>query len=79
MRPQTQDDIIEELRLILIQEGDDAAILDEARTALANWFTGHRPRVHLRLIRGSGRRSRSARQRPLLSSVEQPKTYGADR
>ena len=71
MRPQTQDDIIEELRLILIKEGDDTAILNEARIALSNWFTGHRPRVHLRLIKGAGRRSKSARQAPLLTPVEE--------
>jgi hypothetical protein len=70
-------DIIEELRLILIQDGDDSATLNEARMALSGWFsayypqTGGRPGGHagLRLIKGGGRRSRS-RQHPLLSSVE---------
>lgn len=70
-------DIIEELRLILIQDGDDSATLNEARAALAGWFSAYYPqaggrrgaRNGLRLIKGGGRRSRSG-QHPLLSSVE---------
>ena len=57
MRPQTQDDIIEELRLILIKEGDDTATLNEARVALSDWFLGVYPhlreRPQLRVIKGS--------------------------
>lgn len=70
-------DIIEELRLILIQDGDDTATLNEARMALSGWFSAYYPhlgsqrraRGALRLIKGGGRRSRSG-QAPLLSSVE---------
>lgn len=75
MRPQTQDDIIEELRLILIQQGDDSEILKEARIALGNWFADPQPRraqTRLRVINGGGRSPKSSRgQAPLLSSVQE--------
>ncbi len=87
MRPQTKDDIIdslegiiEDLRAILVQQGDDTAILNEARVALSDWFIAtyphlyevpRRSRDHLRLVRGGGRRSRSKRQAPLLSSIKE--------
>ena len=80
MRLQSQDDIIESLediietmRAILVQEGDDPAILHEARVALSDWLTSQYgpPRTRLHLIKGSVRRSGSARQRPLLHSVEE--------
>jgi hypothetical protein len=70
--------IIEDLRLILIGEGPDSEILQAARVALGSWFAGTYPHLHpgqdrpqLHLIKGQGRRSRSARQSPLLSSVEE--------
>lgn len=73
---ESQADIIEEMRVILVQEGDDPAILREAREALSDWFLAtyphlypDQPRPQLRAIKGGGRRSRS-RQHPLLSSVE---------
>ena len=76
---ESQADIIEAMRAILVQEGDDSAILREARITLSDWYIATYPhlfpdqsRVHLRLVKGEGRRSRSARQAPLLSSVEEP-------
>jgi hypothetical protein len=68
MRPQTQEDlieslegIIEEMRAILVQEGDDRDILREARVTLAGWFVAAYPHLHpgqgrpqLRLIQGEG-------------------------
>lgn len=74
---EAQADIIEQLRVILIQEDDDTAVLNEARVALSDWFVAQYPhlygrpprkRDHLRLIEGGGRRSR--RRTPLLASVE---------
>jgi hypothetical protein len=76
MNPQRQADIIEQLRLILVQEGDDSEILAQARIALSDWFitqyphlsAPHPPRNHLHLVKGEGRCSNSlARQAPLLS------------
>jgi len=70
-----QSDVLEDLRLILIGEGPDPEILQAARVTLGSWFAGTYPdqgRPRLRLIKGQGRRSRSTRQAPLLSSVEEP-------
>lgn len=82
MRPQednlieSQADIIEEMRAILVREGDDTAILNEARVALSDWFIATYPHLYpeqrhprLRVIKGGGRRSRAARQSPLLRPV----------
>jgi hypothetical protein len=68
MRPQSQEDliesledIIEEMRSILVQEGDDSTILREAREALSDWFIATYPhlfpghgRPQLRVIEGGG-------------------------
>jgi hypothetical protein len=52
-------DIIEDLRAILVQEGDDPAILREARIALSDWYIATYPHLYpnqgrpqLRLIEG---------------------------
>ena len=68
MKPQSQDDIIEsqadiieDMRAILVQEGDDSAILREARIALSDWFLATYPHLYpgqgrpqLRVIPGGG-------------------------
>jgi hypothetical protein len=66
MRPQSQEDliesledIVEEMRAILVQEGDDHAILRAARIALSDWFIAQHPhldrsRPQLRVIQGDG-------------------------
>ena len=68
MRPQTKDDIIESLegivedmRAILVQEGDDREILRQARITLSDWFVATYPHLYpgqgrpqLRLIQGEG-------------------------
>ena len=68
MRPQTKDDIIESLegivedmRAILVQEGDDREILRQARITLSDWFVATYPHLYpgqgrpqLRLIEGGG-------------------------
>ena len=66
MRLQSHDDIIEDLegiiedlRVILVQEGDDPAILRQARVALSDWFMATYPHLYpghgrpqLRVIKG---------------------------
>lgn len=83
MRPQSQDDLIESLedivdtmREILVQQGDDSEILRQARIALSDWFVAMYPHLYpghgrpaLRLLKGGGRKSR--RQAPLLSPVRE--------
>jgi hypothetical protein len=68
MRPQTKDDliesledIIEEMRSILVQEGDDPAVLRQARIALSDWYVATYPHLYpaqarpqFRLIEGGG-------------------------
>ena len=68
MRPQTKDDIIESLegivedmRAILVQQGDDREILRQARITLSDWFVATYPHLYpgqgrpqLRLIEGGG-------------------------
>jgi hypothetical protein len=56
-----RDGIIEDMRSILVQEGDDPAILREARAALSNWYIATYPHLYpdqgrpqLRLIEGDG-------------------------
>ena len=74
MRPQSQDDILEELRVILIQQGDDSQILKEARIALGNWYAAlcsppRRERGHLRVLKGGKREGPpESRQPPLMGS-----------
>jgi hypothetical protein len=53
--------IVEEMRSILVQEGDDPAILREARMALSDWYIATYPhlfpghgRPQLRVIQGDG-------------------------
>ena len=69
MRPQSQEDliesledIVEEMRAILVQEGDDSSILREARIALSDWFIATYPHLYpgqgrpqLRVIKGEER------------------------
>jgi len=68
MRPQTKDDIIESLegivedmRAILVQQGDDREILRQARITLSDWFVATYPHLYpgqgrpqLRVIEGGG-------------------------
>ena len=68
MRPQSKDDtieslegIVEDMRAILVQEGDDSAILREARVTLSDWFIATYPHLYpdqgrpqLRVIQGEG-------------------------
>ena len=56
-----QEDIIETMRAILVQEGDDSAILRQARIALSDWYVATYPhlfpgqgRPQLRVIQGGG-------------------------
>jgi len=56
-----QEDIIETMRAILVQQGDDSAILRQARIALSDWFIATYPHLYpgqgrpqLRLILGEG-------------------------
>ena len=53
--------IIDGLRQILIQQGDDREVLREARVALSDWFVATYPHLYpnqgrpqLRLIQGDG-------------------------
>jgi len=71
-----QADIIEDLRAILVQEGDDSAILREARVALSDWYIATYPhlfpsqgRPQLRVIQGGGG----------VTVVTYPRKYAADR
>ena len=68
MKAQSQDDIIEsledivdEMREILVQQGDDREILRQARIALSDWYIATYPHLYpgqgrpqLRLIQGEG-------------------------
>ena len=56
-----QEDIIEAMRAILVQQGDDPAILRQARIALSDWFIATYPHLYpdqgrpqLRVIQGGG-------------------------
>jgi len=56
-----QEDIIEAMRAILVQQGDDSAILREARVTLSDWFIATYPHLYpdqgrpqLRVIQGEG-------------------------
>ena len=53
--------IIDGLRQILVQQGDDSAILRQARVALSDWFIATYPHLYpgqgrpqLRVIQGGG-------------------------
>jgi hypothetical protein len=71
MNPQERDEleelidqrngIIEDLRAILVQQGEDREILRQARIALSDWFVAtyphlypNRGRPQLRVIKGDG-------------------------
>ena len=68
MRAQSQEDIIEslegiveEMRAILVQQGEDREILRQARIALSDWFIATYPHLYpgqgrpqLRVIQGGG-------------------------
>ena len=69
-------DIVEDLRAILVQQGDDREILREARIALSDWFIATYPHLYpgqdrprLRVLKG-GKRGSSAKscQPPLMGS-----------
>ena len=53
--------IVEDMRAILVQQGDDSEILREARTALSDWFVATYPHLYpghgrpqLKVIKGTG-------------------------
>ena len=55
------EDIVEEMRAILVQQGDDREILRQARVALSDWFIATYPHLYpgqgrpqLRVIQGGG-------------------------
>ncbi len=56
-----RNEIIDKLRAILVQQGDDREILREARVALSDWFIATYPHLYpdqgrpqLRVIQGGG-------------------------
>ena len=56
-----RNEIIDKMRAILVQQGDDSAILRQARVALSDWFVATYPHLYpgqgrpqLRVIRGGG-------------------------
>ena len=58
---ESQAGILEDLRAILVQQGDDREVLREARVALSDWFIATYPHLYpdqgrpqLRLIQGDG-------------------------
>ena len=55
------EDIVEAMRAILVQQGDDREILRQARVALSDWFIATYPHLYpgqgrpqLRVIQGGG-------------------------
>ena len=83
MKPRSNEDVIESLegivedmRAILVQQGEDREILREARIALSDWFIATYPHLYpgqdrprLRVLKG-GKRGSSAKscQPPLMGS-----------
>ena len=69
-------DIVEDLRAILVQQGDDREILREARIALSDWFIATYPHLYpgqdrprLRVLKGGKREGPpESRQPPLMGS-----------
>ena len=58
---ESQAGILEDLRAILVQQGDDREVLREARVALSDWFIATYPHLYpdqgrpqLRVIQGGG-------------------------
>ena len=56
-----RNEIIDKMRAILVQQGDDSAILRQARVALSDWYVATYPhlfpgqgRPQLRVIQGGG-------------------------
>ena len=56
-----RNEIIDQMRAILVQQGDDREILREARVALSDWFIATYPHLYpgqgrpqLRVIQGGG-------------------------
>ena len=69
-------DIVEDLRAILVQQGDDREILREARIALSDWFIATYPHLYpgqgrpqFRVLKGGKREGPpESRQPPLMGS-----------
>ena len=69
-------DIVEDLRAILVQQGEDREILREARIALSDWFIATYPHLYpgqdrprLRVLKGGKREGPpESRQPPLMGS-----------
>ena len=86
MNPQERDEleelidqrngIIEDMRAILVQQGEDREILREARIALSDWFIATYPHLYpgqdrprLRVLKGGKREGPpESRQPPLMGS-----------
>lgn len=83
MKPRSNEDVIESLegivedmRAILVQQGEDREILREARIALSDWFIATYPHLHpgqdrprLRVLKGGKREGPpESRQPPLMGS-----------
>ena len=56
-----RNEIIDKMRAILVQQGDDREVLRQARTALSDWFVATYPHLYpnqgrpqLRVIQGGG-------------------------
>ncbi len=56
-----RNEIIDKMRAILVQQGDDSAILRQARVALSDWFVATYPHLYpnqgrpqFRVIQGGG-------------------------
>ena len=83
MKPRSNEDVIESLegivedmRAILVQQGDEREILREARIALSDWFIATYPHLYpgqdrprLRVLKGGKREGPpESRQPPLMGS-----------
>lgn len=83
MKPRSNEDVIESLegivedmRAILVQQGEDREILREARIALSDWFIATYPHLYpgqdrprLRVLKGGKREGPpESRQPPLMGS-----------
>ena len=83
MKPRSNEDVIESLegivedmRALLVQQGEDREILREARIALSDWFIATYPHLYpgqdrprLRVLKGGKREGPpESRQPPLMGS-----------
>jgi len=83
VKPRSNEDVIESLegivedmRAILVQQGDDREILREARIALSDWFIATYPHLYpgqgrpqFRVLKGGKREGPpESRQPPLMGS-----------